>query len=155
MKPLRKLVMLRGFPASGKTTYARQLIEEKPNNYLRICPEDLRNMMFFGDKENCKPGGVSYWQGKNRRFCCKVIRAIARIAFENGYDVIADSSHLERRCETFYRGVTRCRAKMSIITMTTPFDECLRRNRLRDNPIPDYNLVTLHDDLRRRTNKQI
>lgn len=36
-----KVIMTKGLPASGKSTWAKQLIEENPNVYKRINKDDL------------------------------------------------------------------------------------------------------------------
>ena len=41
----KKVILMRGLPGSGKSTYAKKVVEENPNAFKRINRDDLR-MMF-------------------------------------------------------------------------------------------------------------
>lgn len=42
---IRKIILTRGIPGSGKSTWARAWVEESPETRIRINYDDLRNMM--------------------------------------------------------------------------------------------------------------
>ena len=42
---IRKIILARGIPGSGKSTWARAWVAESPETRIRINYDDLRNMM--------------------------------------------------------------------------------------------------------------
>ena len=42
---MKKVLVLKGIPASGKSTYAKQLVKDNPGMYKRINRDDLRHML--------------------------------------------------------------------------------------------------------------
>ena len=42
-----KLLLLKGLPASGKTTFAKELVRSD-GNWIRVNKDDLRNMLHGG-----------------------------------------------------------------------------------------------------------
>ena len=42
---MKQVIILRGLPASGKSTYAKSLVKANPNNYKRINRDDMREML--------------------------------------------------------------------------------------------------------------
>ena len=42
---MKKLILTRGIQGSGKSTWARQWVEEDPENRVRINNDDIRNML--------------------------------------------------------------------------------------------------------------
>ena len=47
---MQKIILTRGLPASGKTTWAREYVGEPTNKTINICKDDLRTML-KGDAE--------------------------------------------------------------------------------------------------------
>lgn len=45
---MKKLIMFKGLPGSGKDTKAKELIKQFPNDYKRVNKDDLRNMLDLG-----------------------------------------------------------------------------------------------------------
>ena len=42
---MKKILILRGLPASGKSTFARKLLNENPNAWKRLNKDELRAML--------------------------------------------------------------------------------------------------------------
>lgn len=79
-----RMIICRGIPASGKSTFAKQWVTEAPNR-LRVNRDDLRDQLFnkgFGYDEE----GVTL-----------VEHSTIRTALRSGYDVIVDNTHIERK----------------------------------------------------------
>jgi len=74
-----KIIMTRGLPGSGKTTWAKKLIANNPGVYKRVNKDDLRNLMDAG-----------HWTGANERFVLKTRDIIVREALIEGKHVIDD-----------------------------------------------------------------
>lgn len=87
---MRTILILRGLPGSGKTTYATKLIAlDPPGKWIRINRDDLRCMLVG-------KGMNPYREGKEGRekLLRKVKAQMTRAALDSGYDVILDDTHL-------------------------------------------------------------
>ena len=78
-----KVYMTYGLPSSGKTTWAKQKIEENPNRIKRINKDDLRSML------DC-----NRWSKDNEKFILKVRDALIDLILGGGFDVIVDDTNL-------------------------------------------------------------
>ena len=48
MSDLQELIIMRGLPASGKSTEARKMMEANPITYKRVSKDSIRDMLDFG-----------------------------------------------------------------------------------------------------------
>lgn len=114
-----KLIVFSGIPASGKTTLSKQLAEE--NNYIRISMDE---------------GG--YLRHSD----------MIDIIVENlkkGKSVVADSVYdLRIHRENLLNAVKDIECECICMVMGTPLDECIRRNKIRTNPIPTMMIECIH-----------
>ena len=116
---MAKLTILRGLPASGKSTLAHQICCDTGNT-IRVNKDDLHAMLF-----NRK------WSGKNRKFVKQAERDIAASAFVNGWNVVVDDTNLVNNGG--WDNFTCLNLdKVEVVDVTTSIDECIRRDRLRD-----------------------
>lgn len=76
--------MLKGLPASGKTTAARILVDAEGNTG-RVNRDDLRAMLFN-----------SKWSGKREEIVISCEKAIAHVLGSHGFNVIIDDTNLKQ-----------------------------------------------------------
>jgi predicted kinase len=129
-----KVVMCRGLPGSGKSTWTKEFIE-KNSNFRRWNRDDAR-MAFDGGK---------YSKDKERSI--KELRNffIERSLFL-GFSVIVDDCCLDKSNEEAIRPIAELNgAAFEIKFFDVPLSECLRRNALRPNPVPDHVIIKMHD----------
>lgn len=83
-----KLILTRGIPASGKSTWAKAWVQEDPQNRLRVNRDNLR--WTLGVKEGVgsyqQEQEVTYWQ-----------REMAKRALRAGNDVVVDDMNLRAK----------------------------------------------------------
>jgi predicted kinase len=117
-----KLIELRGLPACGKTTLAREKVRTD-GNVARVNRDDLRAMLF-----------ESKWTGKRERLVTYIEQAIARTCFEFGYNVIVDDTNLSPRTQNMWTGFVagqdnRTHAVEHVIEeISIPLEECIARD---------------------------
>jgi tRNA uridine 5-carbamoylmethylation protein Kti12 len=87
MKTLR-LIMTKGLPASGKSTFAKELIAKEPGKWKRI-NKDLLREMFDGGK----------WSRENEKFILNMRDCLIAQAFNSGFSVIIDDTNLHETHE--------------------------------------------------------
>lgn len=108
-----KLLVFSGAPASGKTTLSKEIAAKQ--NMLR----------FSFDEEHCL---------QHKELVQLVVEAL-----HNGRSVVVDAVYAERRHRTnLISAVTDIPCQKTLIFMTTPIDECVRRNAQRINPLPEF-----------------
>lgn len=83
-----QLILTRGIPASGKTTWAKAWVEEDPERRIRLNRDDLRQML------HGKRHGLTYAQEQG---ITEIQRATARDALARGVSVVVDDTNLRAR----------------------------------------------------------
>lgn len=81
-------MIFKGLPGCGKSTLAAQLIKREPKRWMRINRDDLRSMI-VGPGNNPHNGDKS-----QEDFIRSIKENLMRQAFDQGYDVILDDTHL-------------------------------------------------------------
>jgi predicted kinase len=130
---MAKLLVLQGLPASGKSTYAKELLAEYPAGYaLRVNNDELATMLFgsaFGGGE------------KSGQLLGKVRADLVRQAFRNGYSlVVMDNTNLNPKAvKSLEKLAESCGVEFELDNsfLSVPIAECLRRNATRENPVPE------------------
>ncbi len=137
---MKKVIIMRGLPGSGKSTYAKKLVEENPNSYKRINRDDLRMMFDNG-----------YTSDGNEKFVKKVRDILIIKALEEGKHVIVDDTNLSEKNETRIRQLVHefnkahnDEVQVEIKEMETSLDECLKRDALREKPVGHKVIKTMH-----------
>lgn len=113
----RRLLFFKGLPGSGKTTTAREIVDQ--TGALRVNFDDLRAMLHNGSHSEDK-----------EKFIHKVAKAIARLGFEEGYDVILDNTGFSKRQQTLAESIAKENgADIDVKDFTwVPVQECIDRD---------------------------
>lgn len=133
---MRKLIMLQGLPASGKTTWAKQHIADAPvNSIKRVNKDDLRVML---------DGGV--FSKGNEAFVLEVRDYIVKQALDNGKSVIVDDTNLHPKHEETLKGIAKdygvqFQEKYFEVDVQT----CLDRDSKRDNPVGQEVILSMYN----------
>jgi predicted kinase len=86
-----KLIICRGCPASGKSTYSKQWVLEDPKKRVRVNRDDIRLML------------GKYWVPSREHLVTDIEWDSTIKALNSGYDVILDSTNLEHYTSLHYR----------------------------------------------------
>lgn len=132
---MKRIILTRGIPASGKSTWAKQEVLKDPEHSIRINRDDLRNM------------SGKYWVPAREKYitACKGIILISAMNFQ--FDtIIIDEMNLnpkesgELKGEiamvnaAFKGGQDKYVVEIKDFT-NVPLDVCLERDSKRENPI--------------------
>lgn len=79
-----KLILTRGLPASGKSTWAREWVLQEPKERVRICRDDIRRML------------GKYWVPQREDLVTKIERESVLYALRAGYDVVVDATNFSK-----------------------------------------------------------
>ncbi|MBP0019987.1 MAG: AAA family ATPase [Cyanobacteria bacterium SBLK] len=115
---MKKVLILIGLPASGKSTYAKELLLENPGRWVRTNKDLLREMAH-----------ASYWSPKNERFIVKLRDEIILMALEAGKHVIVDDTNFGHHIEHI-KELVKGKAKVEVNDsfLEVPVEECIRRD---------------------------
>ena len=137
---MKTILILRGIPASGKSTYARQLVKDNPGMYKRINRDDLREM-FDG-----------YHLSKdNEKFAKKVRDILVMEALDAGKHVIVDDTNLSDRhinrmkqLAEEHRKKTGHEVKVEVKEFEVELDEAIARDKKRKRPVGKKVITQMH-----------
>jgi predicted kinase len=137
---MKKVIMMRGLPGSGKSTYAKSLLAEMPNVYKRINRDELRAMF-----DN------SHWSKGNEKYVKQVRDLLIIKALEEGKHVIVDDTNLATSNETHIRQMIEAFNKanndsvqVELVEFDTPLEECIARDAKRPKPVGAKRIREMH-----------
>lgn len=134
----RKIIIARGIPGSGKSTWARAWVGESPETRIRINNDDIRNML--GD----------YWVPSREDLVSFIKHKSAVAAMGHGYDIVVDNMNLNPKEINFWEtivnshnkdtervdlGFTKYKYEIEFKDFFIPVEECIKRDAMRPNPI--------------------
>lgn len=127
----KKLILTRGIQGSGKTTWARQWIEEDPKNRVRINNDDIRNML------------GKYWVVEREPLVSEMKQYLTQAAMDRGYDIVVDNMNLNPKEVKFWEKVVELnnedpdgyKYEIEFKDFFISLEECIRRDAMRPNPI--------------------
>lgn len=126
---MRFVEILQGLPASGKTTYAKEKINENPHQYTRVNKDDLRAMM-HNSHHSAK---------NNEKQVLRVESYIIEDALVNNKSVIVDSTNLSQSHINRIKAIVAkypnvsCKVKYFDVSL----EECIERNKNRKESVPE------------------
>lgn len=120
-----KVLILKGLPASGKSTFAKDLVDKKPGVYKRINKDDLRAMLDNGR-----------WNKENEEFIIKVRNELIDLSLHEGVSPIIDDTNFSKKHEVVIREIaSRHKAEVEVKYFDVPLLECIVRDKKRDKPV--------------------
>lgn len=130
-----KLVLTRGIPASGKSTWAKSWVQENPGKRVRVNRDDLRRMLFGGtDLLLTYPQEMQVTEAE---------KAIAKTALEKGKDVVVDATNLRAR---FVRSWFDLGYDVEFRDFEISLEDALERNEQRGTPVPGHVIGRFYHD---------
>lgn len=121
---MKKVILTKGLPASGKTTWAKSMVKKNTGSYKRINKDDLREML------DC-----SHWSKGNEKFVLHMRDGMILAALADGKHVIVDDTNFNSIHERNIRELVHGLAKVEIKEFEVDLDECIRRDAAREKPV--------------------
>jgi len=131
---MTELFVMRGLPASGKSTLARQMLKESPKR-IRISKDDLRNMLY---------GGVYTPEFEN--IILDIRDHLIGLYSYLGYDIIIDDTNLNpKHLERLSLLTETLDIHLNIILLHTSVDECIKRDAERSSPVGERVIKDMYE----------
>ena len=135
---IRKIILTRGIPGSGKSTWARAWVAESPETRIRINNDDIRNML------------GNYWVPSRENLVSFIKHKTVVAAMGHGYDIVVDNMNLNPKEVNFWEtiidshnkdtegenlGFPKYKYEIAFKDFFIPVEECIKRDAMRPNPI--------------------
>lgn len=134
-----ELVITRGLPGSGKTTFAEQWVLESPATRRRVNRDSLRRMIHIDAQS-----ATQDTENAITKAAADLVRAFLR----NGLDVVVDDTNLRQRTARNWATIASITGAELVVKDLTdvPLETCLTRNQERpgDARIPASVIETMH-----------
>lgn len=120
-----ELIMLRGLPGSGKTTWAHAYLVAHPTA-VRVNRDELRAMLH----------GARPWSAADEAVTTRVRDALICQALLLGRTVISDDTNLEPyHLSTLTALAAPFGVTVRVVEMATPLEACIARDARRERPV--------------------
>lgn len=129
---IKKIILTRGIPGSGKSTWAKNWVNKDPEHRIRFNWDDIRNMM------------GPYWViNRENTGVMKSLRKtfLEKMMYE-GWDIVIDNMNLNPKEYTYYSDLVNSHNKnfttqyvLEFKDFFIPVEECISKDALRQNPI--------------------
>lgn len=125
---MKKLTLLRGLPASGKSTLAEAIVAN--GGTVRVNKDLIRTMLHY-DK----------FTGKNESMTSEAEFAIAEAAVRNGFNVVVDDTNLNPRtldAWKYWANDEDHPCRVEVIDVNTDIGECIQRDNMREKRVGEH-----------------
>ena len=125
---MSKLIITRGLPASGKSTWAKQWVLEDPEHRVRINQDDIRLML------------GKYWVPSREKLVQHIQEEALIEALLRGYDIVIDNTNLNNKVLDQFNRLIRTFEDYEIEYkdfFDTPLSVCIERDKNRDLPVTE------------------
>lgn len=133
---MSKIILTRGLPASGKTTWSKEFVRFNPHT-VRVSRDDLRAQMY----------PKSDYRDIDEDLITEAETALVRAALRQGKTVVVDAMHLQQR---YINRWQKLGYPVEIVEFHTDEVILLVRNMNRDSSVPNHVIV---DNYKKFTNK--
>ena len=120
---MSKLIITRGLPASGKSTWAKQWVLEDPEHRVRINQDDIRLML------------GKYWVPSREKLVQEIQFNAIIEALNREFDVVIDNTNLNNKVLDQFNRLIRTFEDYEIEYkdfFDTPLSVCIERDKNRD-----------------------
>ncbi len=134
------VILTKGLPASGKSTWAKKMVDDNPNQYKRVNKDDLRDML-----DNSK------FSKDSEKFILKVRDAIILEALGHGKHVIVDDTNLSEKHFERIKQLVHGKAAVKIKDFTDiPIEVCIQRDLKRLNSVGETRIREMYNQSLRK-----
>jgi len=132
---MKKVLILQGLPASGKSQFAKELLLANPGRWVRTNKDLLREMAH-----------ASYWSKGNEKFIRSLRNTAILMALEAGKHVVIDDTNFGKNIEQITELVKgKARVIIDDSFLKVPVEECIRRDLLRPKSVGKDVIMSMYN----------
>lgn len=134
------LIVTKGLPASGKTTWAREQVKKSDGKIKRVNKDDLRAMV---DPD---------WNRSKEKAIILLERNMVYKLLSEGFDVIVDNTHIEGDHIDNYETIAKKMGAEFVVQDFTdvPLSTCLKRDAERANAVGEATIRRMYKTLQKQ-----
>lgn len=127
---MTEIILTRGLPASGKSTYAKDMVTRSNGQVVRVNLDDIRAMLGFGHNASLA------WNNELEKTALAVQDNAILAAVKAGKDVIVDNTNLQKRGPERIKKLFDGEVTFRVADFTgVSVAECIERDSKRANPV--------------------
>ena len=132
---MKKVLILQGLPASGKSQFAKELLLANPGRWVRTNKDLLREMAH-----------ASYWSKGNEKFIRSLRNTTILMALEAGKHVVVDDTNFGKNIAQITELVKgKARVIVDDSFLKVPVEECIRRDLLRPKSVGKDVIMSMYN----------
>lgn len=133
---MKKLILTKGLPASGKSTWAKAEMKKHPGMYKRVNRDSLRLML---DNEQFNP--------KREKFITIAQRQLILSAIAEGFHVMVDDTNLNPKYVSQFKELVKGKAEVVIKDFTdAPLERCIEWDLKREASVGKDVIMRFYND---------
>ena len=113
---MQKLIILQGLPASGKSTYAKKLVNDNPENTVIV------------NRDSIREGFGKYWVPSRENLVTRIENKMIDIALAENYNVIVDAVNLNPKTIAKLKQYERVNVEVIYKHFEIPLWKCVFRD---------------------------
>lgn len=122
---MKKVLILQGLPASGKSQFAKELLLANPGRWVRTNKDLLREMAH-----------ADHWSPANEKFILQLRNTTISMALAAGKHVIIDDTNFGKNIQQIQELVKgEAQVQVNDSFLKVPVEECIRRDLLRPKSV--------------------
>lgn len=126
---MKQIIVLKGLPGSGKSTWAKEYLNQNRGKIKRVNKDELRAMING-------PGGADF---ETEKIVVSIRDFVIEKLLSDGYDVIVDDTNFK---DKHFFGICNAAKRVGDVRVFEKYFECplnvaLERNKNRPNPVPE------------------
>lgn len=139
---MKKVIITRGLPGSGKSTWAKSIIKANSNSYKRINNDDLRAMV------DC-----NHWSPANEKFINELTDLFIIKSLQEGKHVIVDNTNLNTKHIDRIKQLVKGQAEVVINDsfLSVPLEVCIQNDLKRLNSVGKDVIVNMYEQYLKKT----
>lgn len=145
---MKQILILRGIPASGKTTYALKWVNEDPNNRVRLNQDDIRTM--FGKYWLDDPKALN----KREIIVRSTLNTLLSESMFQQFDIVVDNMNLNPTVINYLQGAVnffnmkfpdKIGYEIKYKDFFIPLEECIKRDAKRPRSLGKKVITSIYN----------
>jgi len=133
MNNKQKIILLKGLPASGKSTWAKEFCFRNPT-YIRINKDDIRDLL-----------GSPVFNNKFEDAVLDIQRKMGITILDTGKSIVIDDTNFAKKHYTFWSQIASARGIIiDVINLDVPVEECIERDSKRVKPVGKAAILNMY-----------
>lgn len=142
---MNEIVVMRGLPASGKSTWARAWYWNAPETRARVCRDDIRAHAFDAIDERYATYFADPSLREKEEIVSKLEDRTVKSLLDSGKSVVIDATHIRRSYITKWADLAaRTGSAFTVKLIDTPVDICIGRDQARPFPVGEKVIRDMH-----------